>query len=179
MLEKLSVSQRKILNWLAFLVIVGIGFMLIQPPKREPIQEYSTAQLTRPSEVNHNSYTDKLEKRLEEVLSQISGVGAVEVMLTLERSEKIIIAESITSEMREGETRVTRTPVTVRADGGEQEIPIILEEYEPQLRGALIIAEGASDPSIRWDIMQAAQTVLQLPMYKIEVLTKSNAKGGR
>lgn len=33
MLDRLSVFQRKLINWLGFLVVIGIGFMLIQPPK--------------------------------------------------------------------------------------------------------------------------------------------------
>lgn len=109
-----------------------------------------------------------------QILSQIAGVGDVEVFVTLERSSKIVIAESITEEIREGEMRQTKSPITLRADGGSYEVPVILEEYEPQLRGVLIVASGAEHPQTRYQILQAVQTVLQLPMYKIEVLAKAN-----
>jgi len=172
---KLSAAQRKIINWLGFLVVIGIGLMLIQAPKQETNR---STQIRSPAEsaANHSgsssNYEEQIEEKLIKILSQISGVGDVEVFVTLERSAKIVIAESITEDMREGERRLTKSPVTLRADGGNKEIPLVLEEYEPELRGVLVAAEGAADPQIRYRIFQAVQTVLQLPMYKIEVQAK-------
>ncbi|NLM69029.1 MAG: hypothetical protein GX177_03395 [Firmicutes bacterium] len=177
MLDRLSVFQRKLINWLGFLVVIGIGFMLIQPPKSTSNRGGLTQPPTSPPvshEQNSGSYEGQIEQRLVQILSQIAGVGDVEVFVTLERSSKIVIAESITEEIREGEMRQTKSPITLRADGGSYEVPVILEEYEPQLRGVLIVASGAEHPQTRYQILQAVQTVLQLPMYKIEVLAKAN-----
>lgn len=134
---KLSAAQRKIINWLGFLVVIGIGLMLIQAPKQETNR---STQIRSPAEsaANHSgsssNYEEQIEEKLIKILSQISGVGDVEVFVTLERSAKIVIAESITEDMREGERRLTKSPVTLRADGGNKEIPLVLEEYEPELR---------------------------------------------
>lgn len=175
MLEKLSASQRKLINWLGFVVIVGIGFLIIQPTTKQEHEQPKISTIME-SDLNDSSmlYERQVEQRLAEVLTQIKGVGEVKVYATLERSSKITVAETINEEIRADESRTTSTPVFYRTDGGNTEKPLILEEQEPILRGVLIVCAGAEDPIIRYRVFKAAQTVLQLPLYRIEVLTKEN-----
>lgn len=181
MFERLSVSQRKLLSWLGLLAAVGIGLLLIQSPPLQPTRtdgssSQSSSALPSVDQGHGRTYAAQLEERLSNALAQIAGVGPVEVFVTLERSSHIVIAESVTEEDRGGETRQTRTPVILRASNQASEMPLILETYEPQLRGVLIVAAGADNLHIRYQILRAAQTVLQLPAYKIEVLAKSKEK---
>lgn len=178
MFEKLSASQRKMLNWLGFIVVVGVGFMLVQPPKNNSSEISRTKQISTPyieeetTHSNQNQYTSNVEQRLQQILSQVEGAGAVEVFITLDRSSKIIVAESITEDIKSDQQRTVKSPITLRVEGGSKEVPLVLAEYEPELRGVLIVAPGATNPDIRYQILRATQTVLQIPMYKIEVLAK-------
>ena len=56
---------------------------------------------------------------------------------------------------------------------GQSESPIVLEETWPQIRGVLVVADGADDPQVRFTIAHAVQTVLQIEMYRIEVLPRN------
>lgn len=177
MLEKLSTSQRKVLNWLGFIVVVGVGFMLIQPSKNPVADLSSSKQISTFSQTELNShdpshYVTNVEQRLQKIISQIEGAGKVAVYVTLERSSQLVIAESTTEDISGDQHRTVKTPITLRTEGGSKEVPLVITEYEPQLRGVLIVASGATNPDVRYRILRATETALQLPMYKIEVLPK-------
>lgn len=188
MLEKLSTSQRKIVNWLGFLLIVGIGFMLIKPEPANKIDYQPQATtLARYEQTTTPNYAEQMEQELKSILQKIQGVGSVEVFVTLERGSRIRVAETVTDDLRtieeyQGagvtrtthEQRQTSAPVTLRLDAERKEVPLVLEEYEPIVRGVLVVAEGVADPHIRYQVAKAVQTVLQIPMYRIEVLPKVN-----
>ncbi|MDI9419811.1 MAG: hypothetical protein GX228_08150 [Firmicutes bacterium] len=181
MFERLTASQRKLLSWVGLLAAVGIGLMLLQspslqPPRADSDSSQSQQSLSVGSFSSGQGYAAEIEERLSHTLAQIAGVGAVEVFVTLERSSRVVVAESLSEENRDGETRLTRAPIVLRAGSQASDVPLVLESYEPQLRGVLIVAAGADNPHIRHQIFKAAQTVLQLPAYKIEVLAKSKEK---
>lgn len=191
MLDKLSTSQRKIINWLGFLIIVGIGFMLVRPQTSVPPPVADTSH-QRASSASQDittglSYENRMELELTAILQQIQGVGVVQAFITLERGPSIVVAESITEDSRTvqenltgGATRTTNdiqrtsSPVILRMESDRKEVPLVIEEYEPLIRGVLVVATGAADPNVRYQVAKAVQTVLQIPMYRIEVLPKVN-----
>lgn len=176
MFERLSASQRKLLGWIGLLAAAGIGLMLLQAPQPNSREASSSLSQPAPAADLGRSYAAQIEERLAQALAEVSGVGAVEVFVTLERSSRLVIAESVTEEVRGGETRLTRNPVILRAGTSTVETPLIIETQEPELRGVLIVAEGAGNPHTHYQILRAAQAVLQLPAYKIEILPKTKGK---
>ncbi len=60
-----------------------------------------------------------------------------------------------------------RQPATVATDGGQS--PIILVEREPEIRGVIVVAEGAADPAVRLSLQRAVQAVTGVPLSCIEV----------
>lgn len=178
MFKKLSASQRKILNWLGFVIVVGIGFMLVQPNR--PNKTETNLSLTQTSSLSAKqtdqvySYEERTQSCLNEILAQIKGVGEVNVFVTLERGLSVVLAQSVTEETKNGgESRVSKNQVVLRLDGNK-EAPLIIEEYQPVIRGVLVVAAGAENPDIRYQIFKAVQAALHLPMYRIEVLPKGN-----
>jgi len=177
MWERLSASQRKLLSWIGLLAAVGIGLMLIQAPQLNRPDMGTSPSQPAPAPADYEiSYAAQLEASLAKVLAEAVGVGGVDVFVTLEGSSRLVIAESVTLEDRGGETRQTRNPVILRAGSSAGETPLILEQYAPKILGVLIVAEGAENPHTRYKILKAAQTALQLPAHKIEVLAKSKGK---
>lgn len=109
----------------------------------------------------------QMEERLESILSQISGAGRVKVMLTLDTSSEIVTAsDSKRTEGSDGLTEDT-SPSTVSSGGNES--PIILTEIMPSIRGVIIVAEGASNISVKIALLTAAQTVLGISPNMINV----------
>ena len=119
-----------------------------------------------------------LEKRLENILSKISGVGNVSVLLTYKESQALVPIYNInssTSTVEEKDTsggsRITETEnmqkdvVTVTGDSN-----IITEKcITPIIEGAIITASGADDINIKCNIISAVEAVTGIAVHKIQV----------
>jgi len=157
------------LEWAFYglLVLVAVLLFLFSGKGEE---EKSAPDLTQ------TSLDDGLESRLESVLSSVAGAGTVRVMVTYEQEEEIVPVYAVEAQNTDTAENRKETPVTL-GTGGEEE-PMILTVRSACVRGAVIVAEGAKDLSVRNDLLRAAQAVLDIPASKIEVLCMETQKGG-
>ena len=103
-----------------------------------------------------------MQTKLAKVLSRIEGAGEVEVFLTVaSEGEKVVATESVES----SDGTVTTSPVF---SGGE---PVILEVLTPEITGVLIVAEGADDLGVRFNLIEATASVLNINQSIIKVYT--------
>ena len=109
-------------------------------------------------------YAAEVESRLASVLSQMRGAGEVAVFVTVEsEGAKVIATEKIVDE----DGSVTETPVL---SGGEV---VVLEEKFPEITGVLIVAEGADDLNVRFNLLEATASVLDIDQSIVKVYTKA------
>lgn len=116
------------------------------------------------------SSEETLEERLQTTLSAIEGAGRVTVLISYASEEEIVPALSVSVQQSEGGTQ-SRSEQPVTVGGGSEEQPMVLTRRAAVARGALIVAEGAADVSVRMNLQRAAQAVLDLPAAKIEVFS--------
>lgn len=132
-----------------------------------------------------NEIEDKemeLAGRLQTVLSKIEGVGRVDVMLTLERGSEYRYANTTDSSSKQtveqdtggGTREITEKTdriqmVTTRSTQGSEE-PVLITEIYPEIKGVVVVAQGAQDPRIKESITRAVQTALRVGAHKITVL---------
>lgn len=176
--SRLSEKQKRVVSWLLVGTTVGIGLLILQPTKPNTSSQGTLGanqgqQSFQAPAVVENSW----EKELTRILDQMLGAKDTQVFLTLEGGRKLEIAYATTEEARSSadggsERRFTSTPVTLRDDGARKEVPLILEQLEPKVRGVLVVVNRTFDSSLRFQLAQAVATVLQVPMYRIEVLFK-------
>ena len=113
-------------------------------------------------ETGAQGYAQETQARLAKVLSRIEDAGDVEVFLTVASDgEKVIATECVES----ADGTVTTSPVF---SGGE---PVILEELMPEITGVLIVAEGADDLGVRFNLIEATASVLNINQSIIKVYT--------
>lgn len=117
-----------------------------------------------------------MEKKLADVLGSINGVGSTEVMITYKSTSEKITANttttnnntsSSTSGNTNSSTSITQSPVIVTNSGKSE--PYITKEIMPEIKGVIIVAEGADNPVTKLAIMRAAQTALQINASNIEI----------
>ena len=120
-----------------------------------------------------------LESRLEDILSTVRGAGRVRVLITYSTAgERVAATVSTTDESvsetsggatatRSEQSREMKQPATISVGGGQS--PIILVEKEPEIRGVLVVAEGAADPTVRLSLQRAVQAVTGVSLSCIEV----------
>lgn len=124
------------------------------------------------------------EARLKKVLEAIDGAGRVEVMITYESGPEMVPAMNQSTTTQESEeftgtdtVRQSRTTDEsqnpVIASGQEDDL-LVLKEVEPEVRGVVVVAEGASDIQVQLNLQRAVQTVLNVPADKVEVFSMKN-----
>lgn len=143
--------------------------------------EKETKKESVPSQnISSEDYRKETEQRLSEVLSQMSGVGKVEVYLTLEsgvenvyatetksnQTNRSSVADGNGDKSLENNADNEEKYIILRGSGGEEN-PVLLKTLEPKIRGAVILCEGGDDPGIREKVIHAASAALNISSSKI------------
>lgn len=135
-------------------ILVGLGLMLLpsgaEPEAAEPVE---TVQV------------QDLETRLAAILSRIEGVGSVQVLLTEESGRQTLYQTDTQSDT----DRHTEDTVLVE-DASRNETGLVRQTLEPQYRGAVVLCQGADQPSVRLAIVEAVRCVTGLGADRISVL---------
>lgn len=122
------------------------------------------------------SATEDLERRLEETLSLIDGVGRVRVMLTLKDTGEKVVEKDTTrrsggSASAEDISDVSQS--TVFSKNGSDETPYISNELTPQVEGVLVVAQGGGDSLVKQNILQSVMALFPLEAHKITIVKMS------
>ena len=127
-----------------------------------------------------SSYEQAKKNELKYILSQIDGVGRVEVMINFGSGEEQVPAINITNntsstkekDNQGGERTTTQnsngSTIVTTSKGGSTE-PFILKKVNPKITGVLVVAEGAEDSKVKANIMTAVKKVFELTADKVEV----------
>lgn len=135
-------------------VFVGLGLMLL-PSKTEPAPE-------QPVQIQQEQ---DLELRLAAILSQIDGVGRVQVLLTEESGRETLYQ---TDTQTDTDRRTVDTVLV--EDASRMETGLVRQTVEPKYRGAVILCQGADQPSVRLAVVEAVRCVTGLGADRISVL---------
>ena len=125
--------------------------------------------------------SDSLEEKLEYILSNISGVGNVDVLITYNETEEIIPVynksdkKSVTSETdsKGGLRTIEETDTSSEVIYQNDEI-IVQKTISPKIEGAIITATGANNANVKANIIQAVEAATGLATHKIQVFEKKN-----
>lgn len=129
-------------------------------------------------------YITLLEERLTGILSNISGAGKVQVMITARATREKVVEKDVTqsaSQVSEsdssGGTRVTEESsysetslYTGAASGQDSGTPYVVKELVPEIEGVVVAAQGAGDEYVIDEITQAVSVLFDLPVHKIKVV---------
>ena len=118
-------KNKKIENLVVFLVILVITLIIInniiKGDEEKQTENYSNAELASAS--SDEVISDNLEKRLENILSKIDGVGEVSVLVTYSQSSQVIpIYNESTSKSVTEETDKSGGVRTIEAEDNEKTV---------------------------------------------------------
>lgn len=186
MLEKIKKifnnKEKRIENLVSFLVILVITLIVINKilkgdNKSSKNYKNETGVELATETVSTSNNSDDLELKLEKILSKINGVGKVSVLITYSESSTLVPIYNVstsTSTVEEkdtsGGTRTTETQNNqkdVITDGSSN---VITEKMiMPTVEGAIITAQGASDGTVKSNIISAVEAVTGIATHKIQV----------
>lgn len=105
-----------------------------------------------------------MERRLEAVLSKISGAGKVAVVLTLKDDGRLVYAQDVSTDQQE---QSRKTVVIGQGGGGEQ--PILVQRFSPVFQGALAVCPGGGEPGVRLQLTNAISALTGLSTERITI----------
>lgn len=178
-------NKKKIENLSFFLIIlvvtvIAINFIWNDESTEEEKKSDTSKKLASSSEETIYK-EDSLETRLEDILSNISGVGKVKVLLTYNETEELIPVynktdkKSTTNEVdSSGGTRVVEEIDTSEEVVYQNDEIITQKTISPKIEGAIITATGANNSQVKTNIIQAVEAATGLATHKIQVFEKQN-----
>ena len=134
-------------------VLVGLGLLLL--PTRETEMPSVPVETVREA---------SLEQRLEELLGQIEGAGAVRVLLTEDVGRETVWQTDV-----QKDADSVREDTVILEDSGRNETGLVRRTTEPSYRGAVILCQGADAPSVKLAIVEAVRCVTGLGADQISV----------
>lgn len=178
-------SKKKIENLIFLILVLIITLIAIntiwngENKQTDKSEETNSTDKVLAYEENSSS-KDQLEQKLENILSTIKNVGQVKVLINYaETSSTIpIYDETTTTSSTEeddssgGTRNVTETEVqkdVVFSESSGMKEPVTQKTVMPVIQGAIITAEGASDATVRTNIINAVGAVTGLSIDKVQV----------
>jgi stage III sporulation protein AG len=185
-------------RWLIILGLLGAAIMLFNSfvnvkkldsentGREPPVSESSQATLQQ-GEINSPDSFDSIEQAMEErtkgILEKIVGVGTVDIMVTVDSTEEIVVQRNMNDSQQKSEetdasggkrqtTQYTRDGEIVTYSQSGDETPIITKRIKPQVRGVLVVAKGAENKVVRGLIEEAIEKGLNVPSYRISVVPR-------
>ncbi len=140
----------------------------------------SSTETLDPKTITETEYEEQQKADLINILKKMDGVGDVDVMIHFENGEKKVPAydnttqKSTTEETdNQGGKRVNdqntdNSKVVMTTKDGENQ-PFILTTIKPNIVGIVVVAEGAQDSKIKYEIEQAVSKLYNLSLDKVNV----------
>ncbi len=163
-MEKLKLPEilkNKHILRLCIILFIGTVLLLLGGNKQ--------TQAPEPTLPTQQPYAET-ERRLEHILGQMQGVGAVEVMITYEGTGKRSYVADVSREQLREESRSNvseSTSVVLPKDA-----PVLEAETYPKVRGVIAVCEGAGSAAVREQVILALKAVLNVEEHRIGVFTK-------
>ena len=122
-------------------------------------------EVTQSAEVSTEEAPSGTRQEMERLLSQVEGVGRVELMLTTTGSQRSIYQTDLRVS---GDTREETTVFS--SQQGSQKTPVVARTEMAEYLGAVIVCDGADSAAVRLRVVQAVSALTGLGSDKISVI---------
>ncbi len=183
------------MRWLLIIGLIGVMILILNSflttQKLENLND-GRASPQPPEEVNEtflkqdentSIFTETehhYEQRIKEILEKIVGVGDVEVMVTVDSTEEIIVHKDLRETNQQTEERdikgatrsisdITRSGELVLRGSGDNEQPVILKTVQADIRGIIVVANGAENATVKNLILKAVTQGLDVPAHRVSI----------
>jgi stage III sporulation protein AG len=169
---------------LGVVIIIAANVIFSGSKKTENVSPSQDDKYVAAAKLNSSEDKDEISKKLETILSKIQGAGNVSVMITYAGSKETVPAydtktnksdtqekDSTGGTRNQGSNNNESQVVFEESTGGTKK-PVVLKEISPEIKGVLIVSEGASNGVVYESLIKATQVVLDIPLHKIQVAQK-------
>ena len=146
------------------LLIIAIGLLMMTIPNTG-----NQINRTTPEETDAEPTESSLEDRLTSVLSLVDGAGQVRVILTIAEGEEIVYQtdDNITSTNDSNSKTIDTVTIT---DAQRNQTGLICQINPVSYKGVIIVCQGADNPTVRLNLVDAVSKLTGLGANRISVL---------
>lgn len=194
-------KRMRTFRWLILIGLVGAALMILNSyitiKDVEPITtgraspggtagQDSTKQVWSPGGGDKSMFRDyeqAYETRLKDILQKIVGVGDVEVLVTIDSTEEMMVdkntkeSQQTTNEKdQSGATRhvtdITRSGELVFYEVSGNKTPVVIKYIKPKIRGVVVVARGAENATVKKLLSEAVERGLEVPAFRISIVPR-------
>lgn len=187
--QKEKGNKKNVENLVIFLVILIITLIAINTIWKEDEEEINEETnmagktlATQNYEETNITEQENLERKLEDILGKIEGVGRVSILITYSETSQVVAMYNETQKESETEeadngggtrkiTQIDSSKEVIYKEENGEKIPVTQKTILPKIEGAIITAEGAGNAQIKTFIIQAVEAATGLATHKIQVFT--------
>ncbi|BAK81386.1 stage III sporulation protein AG [Candidatus Arthromitus sp. SFB-rat-Yit] len=171
-----------ILIIIAGIMIFAVSYFNSSTPTFLDVSKNDVSQQNKNTiDYSQISYEDKVKLELKNILSKVRGVGEVDVVIHFEGGEEKIPAldseksNTVTEERdSNGGNRVNNNNrdgnKVVMSNQGNSTQPLILKTYNPKIVGILIVAEGAEDNKLSYELTKMVSSLYDISESKVNII---------
>ncbi|MCW3791030.1 stage III sporulation protein AG [Paenibacillus sp. LS1] len=184
-------------RWLIILGLIGVGIMLFnsfvnvkkidsENIGREPPDPATSMASIQSDPMDQNPFQAiemAFEDKIKSVLENIVGVGTVDVMVTVDSTEELVVQRNVKDSQQLTEetdanggkrhmTQYTRDGEIITYEISGDQTPIVTKKLKPQIRGVLVVARGAENKVVKDLITDAVEKGLNVAAYRISVVPR-------
>ncbi|CAI6062696.1 hypothetical protein PAECIP112173_01854 [Paenibacillus sp. JJ-100] len=190
-------KRSQTLRWLIILGLIGVGIMLFnsfvnvkkidsENIGREPPEQATSLSAIQSDVLEENPFQAieiAFEDKIKGVLENIVGVGTVDVMVTVDSTEELVVQRNVKDSQQLTEetdanggkrhmTQYTRDGEIITYELSGDQTPIVTKKLKPQIRGVLVVARGAENKVVKDLITDAVEKGLNVAAYRISVVPR-------
>jgi|SRR5690625_3018387 len=187
-------------NYLIILACIGVLLLILSQwftssSEIEIIEEdHFSEEVKKTERTGQDTYSDPLlelertyQNELATMLENIAGISNVEVMVNLDATgEKIyqknlIVGTQTTVESDQGGGSrniedLTEEHQVVIIRQGDTEVPLVVQDKKPSIRGVLVVANGVEQIQLKQWATEAVSRVLDVPPHRISIMPRSKGE---
>lgn len=186
-LEKLLKKENMIVFVLLGILLLVIAIPVGDDGNKEMVtsEEDTEKKQSEPEEITVDEsleYCLQLENRIEQLLSQMEGVGEVQAMVTLVTSRELVVEKdepvtrnTVTEKDGNGGSRSTNESsfeyeTIYETDKEGNKIPYVIKQIEPEIQGITVVAQGGGNALIQKNISEVLEALFHVEAHKIKVV---------
>jgi len=178
------------MRWLMLIAALGMILLFvvtdfnisqtIPPEAKQEVDKISAQVHSDAGEIRE--YEKMYEENLQKILEKVSGVGQVSVMVNIDSTEEVVLGANVRSNQRNtdetdrqgGNRKITEITddkqIVILRGNNSGESPVIIKRLKPEIRGVIVVAEGAANIRTHALLVDAVQRALNVGANKISIL---------
>ena len=146
------------------ILVLLIGLVLMSIPSFQDSKDAAVSD-NRVQTVDEPS----LESKLSQILSQVNGAGKVEVIRTVAAGEEVVY-QTDNDETNTADSSAKNADTVTITDANRNQNGLVRQVNPAVYQGAIIVCEGADNPTVHLAIVDAVSKITGLGTNRISVL---------